>query len=155
MGVFVGVAAGLDFSVRVGAAVALADAEAGLEALAVTLGCVSGDGLVAAGVADGVPDEVAGDAVGVVGVALGVVELGVCEVGVGEEGLGEGDGLTGAAGSCNGSQDSPLGVEAVLAAAWLSATGRLAPEAASRTLPAISGTVAGRPCVKRMKRPIS
>jgi hypothetical protein len=135
----------------------LADAESELEALAVTLGCVAGDGLVVAGVADGVSDEVAGDAVGVVGVELGVVgvELGVCEVGVGEEGLGEGDGLTGAAGSCNGSQDSPLAVEAVLAAAVLAATVRLAPEAASRTLPAISVTVAGRACAKRMKRPIS
>jgi hypothetical protein len=69
-------------------------------------------------------------------------------------GLGGGDGLTGAAGSCNGSQDSPLAVEAVLAAAVLAATVRLAPEA-SRTLPAISVTVAGRACAKRMKRPIS
>jgi hypothetical protein len=177
-GVFVGVAAGLDFSVRVGAAVALADAEPELETLAVTLGCVSGDGLVVAGVADGVPDEVAGDALAVVGVALGVVgvelgvvgvelgvvgvelgvvgvELGVCEVGVGDEGLGEGDWLTGAAGICNGSQDSPLAVEAVLATAVLAATVRVAPEAASRTLPAISVTVAGRACAKRMKRPIS
>ena len=150
VGVFVGVAAGLDFSVRVGAAVALADAEPELEALAVTLGCVAGDGLVVTGVAVGVPDEVAGDALGVVG-----VELGVCEVGVGEEELGEGDWLTGAAGSCSGSQDSPLAVEAVLAAAVLAATVRLAPEAASRTLPAISVTVAGRACAKRMKRPIS
>ena len=82
LGVFVGVAAGLDFSVRVGAAVALADAEPELEALAVTLGCVSGDGLVVAGGADGVPDEVAGDAVGVVGVALGVVGVALGVVGV-------------------------------------------------------------------------
>jgi hypothetical protein len=69
--------------------------------------------------------------------------------------VGEGDGLAGAAGSCNGSHDSPLAVEAVLAAAVLAATVRLAPEAASRTLPAISVTVAGRACAKRMKRPIS
>jgi hypothetical protein len=147
----------------------LADAE--LETLAVTLGCVSGDGLVVAAVADGVPDVVAGDALGVVEVELGVVEvelgvvevelgvvgveLEVCEVGVPEVGLGEGDGLTGVAGNCNGSQDSPLAAEAVLAAAVLAATVRLAPEAASRTLPAISVTVAGRACPKRMKRPIS
>jgi hypothetical protein len=70
-------------------------------------------------------------------------------------GGGEGDGLVGAAGSCSGSHDSPLAVEAVLAAAVLAATVRLAPEAASRTLPAISVTVAGRACAKRMKRPIS
>jgi hypothetical protein len=164
VGVFVGVAAGLDFSVRVGAAVALADAVAELDASTVALGLVDGDGLVVARVGVGVPDEVAGDALGVVGVALGVVgvalgvvgvELGVCEVGVDEVGLVEGDGLTGAAGTCNGSQDSPLAVEAVLAAAVPAATVRLAPEAASRTLPAISVTVAGRACAKRMKRPIS
>jgi hypothetical protein len=157
VGVFVGVAAGLDFSVRVGAAVALADAVAELDASTVALGLVDGDGLVVAGVGVGVPDEVAGDALGVAGVALWVVgvESGVCEVAVGEEGLGEGDWLTGAAGTCNGSQDSPLAVEAVLAAAVLAARVRLAPEAASRTLPAISVTVAGRACAKRMKRPIS
>jgi hypothetical protein len=68
---------------------------------------------------------------------------------------GEGDGLAGAVGSCSGSHDSPLAVEAVLAAAVLAATVRLAPEAASRTLPAINVTVAGRACAKRMKRPIS
>jgi hypothetical protein len=98
-------------------------------------------------------------AVGVVGVAVGVVGselgVGVCVVGAGEVGVGEGDGLAGAAGSCSGSQDSPIAVEAVLAAAVLAATVRLAPEAASRTLPAISVTVAGRACAKRMKRPIS
>jgi hypothetical protein len=161
----VGVAAGLDFSVRVGAAVALADAVAELEALAVALGVASDDALVV--VCVGVPDAVAGVAVGVVGVAVGVVgvalgvvgvalgvELGVCEVGVGEVGVGEGDGLAGAAGSCSGSQDSPLAVEAVLAAAVLAATVRLAPEA-SRTLPAMSVTVAGRACAKRIKSPIS
>ena len=163
----VGVAAGLDFSVRVGAALALADAVAELEELAVALGVVADDTLVV--VCVGVPDAVAGVAVGLVGVAVGVVgvalgvvgvavglvgvalgvELGVCEVGV-----GEGDGLAGAAGSCSGSQDSPLAVEAVLAAAVLAATVRLAPEA-SRTLPAMSVTVAGRACAKRIKSPIS
>ena len=155
--VFVGVAAGLDSSVRVGAAVALADAVAELEALVVALGLMVGDALVMVGV--GVPDGVVGVAAGLVGVALGVVGselgVGVCVVGAGEVGDGEGDGLVGAVGSCSGSQDLPLAVEAVLAAAVLAATVRLAPEAASRTLPAISVTVAGRACAKRMKRPIS
>jgi hypothetical protein len=42
---------------------------------------------------------------------------------------------------------------AALAAVVLAATARLTPEAAvSRTLPAISVTVAGRACAKRMKR---
>jgi hypothetical protein len=162
---FVGVAAGLDFSVRVGAAVALADAAPESEALAVALAVVLGDALVVVddGVADevvGVADGVVGVALGVVGVAVGVVEVGVglgeveVEVGVGV-GVGEGDGLDGAAGSCSGSHDSPLAVVAVLATAVLAATVRLAPETASRTLPAISVTVAGRACAKRMKRPIS
>jgi hypothetical protein len=126
--VFVGVVAGLDFSVRVGAAF----------------------GVAGVGVLVGVALGVVGAAVGVVGVAVGVVgaEVGVCEVGVGE-------GLGGVVGSCSGSHDSPLDVAAVLAAALLAATVRLAPEAASRTLPAISVTVAGRACPKRMKRPIS
>jgi len=44
-------------------------------------------------------------------------------------------------------------VAAVLAVAVLAATVRLAPEVASRTLPAISVTVAGRACPKRMKTP--
>ena len=182
--VFVGVAAGLDFSVRVGAAVALADAVAEL-ALVVALGLVVGDALVVVGVgvpvgvvgvaaglvavalmvvaaAVGLVDvaaEEVGVAVGLVGVAVGVVGselgVGVCVVGAGEVAGGEGDGLVGAVGSCSGSQDSPLAVEAVLAAAVLAATVRLAPEAASRTLPAINVTVAGRACAKRMKRPIS
>ena len=103
---------------------------------------------VAAGVADGLVEV----ALGVVGVAGGLVEFGSA---VGEVGVGEGDGLDGAAGSCTGSHDSPLVVVAVLAAAVLAATVRLAPEVASRTLPAISVTVAGRACPKRMKRPIS
>ena len=189
--VFVGVAAGLDFSVRVGAAVALADAVAELEALVVVLDSVVGDALVVVGVAVAavvvgvaavvvvvaavvvaVAAVVVVVAVVVVGVAVGLVVVaavvvaaavgvvgselgvGVCVVGAGEVGVGEGDGLVGAVGSCSGSQDSPLAVAAVLAAAVLAATARLAPEA-SRTLPAISVTVAGRACAKRMKRPIS
>jgi hypothetical protein len=103
---------------------------------------------VAAGVADGLVEV----APGVVGVAVGLVEFGSA---VGEVRVGEGDGLDCAAGSCTGSHDSPLVVVAVLAAAVLAATVRLAPEAASRTLPAISVTIAGRACVKRMKRPTS
>jgi hypothetical protein len=103
---------------------------------------------VAAGVADGLLEV----ALGVVGVAVGLVEFGSP---VGEVRVGEGDGLDGVAGSCTGSHDSPLVVVAVLAAAVLAATVRLAPEAASRTLPAISVTITGRACVKRMKRPTS
>jgi hypothetical protein len=166
--VFVGEAAGLDFSARVGATVALADAAAELEAPAVALGLVVGEAVV---VGVGVPDAVVSVAVGVVDVAVAVVSVavgvvwaelgvgvrvvGVGVVGVGEVGVGEGDGLVGAAGSRSGSHDSPLAAEAALAIAVLAATVRLAPEAASRTLPAISVTVAGRACAKRMKSPIS
>jgi hypothetical protein len=169
--VLVGEAAGLDFSVRVGAPVALADAVAEVEAPAVALSLVVGDAVVVvgAGVSDALVSVavgvvggavgVVGGAVGVVGGAVGVVRaelgVGVCVVGVGEEGVGEGDGLVGVAGSCSGSHDSPLAAEAVLATAVLAATVMLAPEAASRTLPAISVTVAGRACAKRMKSPIS
>jgi hypothetical protein len=142
--VFVGVVAGLDFSVRVGAAF-------GVAGVGVLVGVALGVVGAAVGVV-GVALGVVGAAVGVVGVAVGVVgaEVGVCEVRV-----GEGEGLGGVVGSCSGSHDSPLDVAAVLAAAVLAATVRLAPEAASRTLPAISVTVAGRACPKRMKRPIS
>ena len=166
-----GVAAGLDVSVRVGAGVAsegvaVAVAE-WVVVSAVALSVVVGDGLVVAdadvvagvvgvGGADvwagggdvgaGVAVEVVGDGVGVVGVPVGV-----CEVGV-----GEGDGLGGEAGSCSGSHDLPLGVVAALAAVLPAVTARPAPDAAvSRTLPAISVTVAGRTCAKRMKRPTS
>jgi hypothetical protein len=135
--VFVGVVAGLDFSVRVGAAFGVAG-----------VGVLVGVALGVVGVAVGV----VGVVVGVVGVAVGVVGA---EVGVREVRVGEGEGLGGVVGSCSGSHDSPLDVAAVLAAALLAATVRLAPEAASRTLPAISVTVAGRACPKRMKRPIS
>jgi hypothetical protein len=140
--VFVGVAAGLDFSVRVGATVALAGVGVSDAVVSVAVGVVD----VAVAVL-GVAVGLLGAAVGVVGAELGV---GVCVVGV-----GEGDGLVGVAGSCNGSHDSPLAAEAVLATAVLAATVRLAPEVASRTLPAISVTVAGRACARRMKSPIS
>ena len=109
---------------------------------------------VSVAVAVGVADGLVAVALGVVGVVVGLVEFGS---GFGEVEVDEGDGLDGdgAAGSCTGSHDSPLDVVAVLAAAVLAATVRLAPEAASRTLPAISVTIAGRACVKRMKRLIS
>jgi hypothetical protein len=91
---------------------------------------------------------------GVVGVAVEpceLVALDACELGV-----GVGDGLGEAAGNCSGSHDWPLDVVAALAAVLLAAMARLAPEAAvSRTLPAISVTVAGRACAKRIKRPTS
>jgi hypothetical protein len=148
--VFVGVAAGLDFKVRVGAALACADA------LPLAVAVVVGDALVVvvAGVADGVVGVAVGDVAVAVGVGVGVgvvgVGVGVCVVGV-----GAGDGLDGAAGGCSGSHDSPLAAVAVLAAAVPAETVRLAPEAASRTLPAISVTVVDRACPKRMKCPIS
>jgi hypothetical protein len=149
--VFVAVVAGLDFSVRVGAAF-------GVAVVGVLVGVALGVVGVAVGVV-GVALGVVGVALGVVGVAVGVLAVAVgvvgAEVGVCEVGVGEGDGLGGVVGSCSGSHDSPLDVAAVLAAAVLAATVRLAPEAASRTLPAISVTVAGRACPKRMKRPIS
>lgn len=132
--VFIAVAAGLDFSVRVGAGVDLAVGE-GLVVLRV--------GVALALVGDGV-------AVGLVAVGVGVVG-----VGVGEPEVGEVDGPGGAADGGNGSQDSLLDVVAALAAV-LVARVRLTPEAAViKTLPAISVTVAGRACPKRMKRPTS
>jgi hypothetical protein len=93
--VFVGAAAGLDFSVRVGAAVALAE----------VVPVVVGDGLdvVDADVADGL----VGVADGLLGVADGL--LGVADellvVADGEVGVGEGDWVGGAAGSWSGSHD--------------------------------------------------
>ena len=87
--VFVGAAAGLDFSVRVGAVVAFAEVVpesvgSGVEVPVVALAVVVGDGLdvVDAGVADEL---------------LGVAD--------GEVGVGEGDWLGGAGGSCSGSHD--------------------------------------------------
>jgi hypothetical protein len=106
--VFVGAAAGLDFSVRVGAVVALAEVVpesvgSGVEVPVVALAVVVGDGLdvVDAGVAVGVLAV----AVWVVCVAVGVVGVVVGGVGVCEGGVGEGDWLGGAAGSCSGSHD--------------------------------------------------
>jgi hypothetical protein len=78
----VGAAAGLDFSVRVGAVVAFADVVPELVGAGVGVLVVGGLDVVDAGVADGL---------------LGVA--------VGEEGVGEGDWLGGAAGSCSGSHD--------------------------------------------------
>lgn len=153
---FVAVVAGLDCSVPVGVAVASADVVAEPVGSEVSVGSeVEVSVAVAVGVADGLVEVALGVvdvALGVVGVALGLVEFGSA---AGEVRVGEGDGLDGAAGSCTGSHDSPLVVAAVLAAAVLAATVRLAPEAASRTLPAVSVTIAGRACVKRMKRPTS
>ena len=111
--VFVGAAAGLDFSVRVGAVVALAEVvpEWGapeLEVPVVAPVFAVGDGLVVVGVGVGVVAsvvEVLAVAVGVVCVAVGVVGVVVGGVGVCEEGVGEGDWLGGAAGSCSGSHD--------------------------------------------------
>jgi hypothetical protein len=100
----VAVAAGLDFSVRVAAGVAFADAPEWaapeLEVPVVAPAVVVGDGLVVVDVGVCVADDVVGVAVGVL-VAVGVVAggVGVCEVGV-----GEGDWL-GGAGSCSGSHD--------------------------------------------------
>jgi hypothetical protein len=106
--VFVGAAAGLDFSVRVGAAVALAEVVPEpvgsgvevpvVEVPVVALAVVAGGGLDV--VDAGVVDELLGVADGLVGVADGLV--GVAD---GEVGVGEGDGLGGAAGSCSGSHD--------------------------------------------------
>jgi hypothetical protein len=153
---FVAVAAALDCSVPVDVAVASADvAVASADVVAEPVGSevsVGSEVEVSVAVAVGVADGLVEVALGVVGVAVGLVEFGSP---VGEVRVGEGDGLDGVAGSCTGSHDSPLVVVAVLAAAVLAATVRLAPEAASRTLPAISVTITGRACVKRMKRPTS
>lgn len=115
--VLVGAAAGLDFSVRVGAVVAFADVVpesvgSGVEVPVVALAVVVGDGLdvVDADVAAellGVADELVGVADELLGVADGLVVVpdGLVGVAVGEVGVGEGDGLGGAAGSCSGSHD--------------------------------------------------
>ena len=121
--VLVGVAAGLDVTVRVGAGVAFDEGE--LAELAFV-----GDGLavVAAGF-------------GVVAAGLGVVAAGLGVVGVG---LGVVGGL-GVAVGVSGSHDSPLDTVAALASGALAAAARATPEAAViRTLPVISVTVAGR-----------
>ncbi|HEY6493015.1 MAG TPA: hypothetical protein VIZ43_07055 [Trebonia sp.] len=133
LGFIVRVAAGVDpvadpvgDGVDVGLVVGL---EVGLD-----VGLADGLGLaVGVPVADGV-----GVGVGVVGVAVGAV--------------GDGDEL----GVSSGSHDAPAGVVAALAGEAFAATARQAPEAAViRTVPAISVTVAGRACAKRMKRPTS
>jgi hypothetical protein len=86
----------------------------------------------------------------VAGVGAGVVVLGVVVLGVVVGAVGVGDGL----GIWNGSHDCWAVVVAVLAVAVPAVRARLTPgPAASRTLPAISVTVAGRACAKRMKRP--
>lgn len=128
--VLVGVAAGLDVTVRVGAGVAFDEGE--LAELAFV-----GDGLAVVGAGLGV--VAAG--FGVVGVGLGVVAVGLGVVGVG---LGVVGGL-GVAVGVSGSHDSPLDTVAALASGALAAAARATPEAAViRTLPVISVTVAGR-----------
>jgi hypothetical protein len=134
-----GCVADVDDELAVGLAPALLPSPlfpAGSEAVpVVVLVVMVGAGLVVAGVAAGV-------------VGAGV---GVCDVGV-----GEGDGFGEAAGNCTGSHDFAFDVVAALATEPPAATARLTPEpAVSRTLPAISVTVAGRACAKRMKRPTS
>ena len=128
--VLVGVAAGLDVTVRVGAGVAFDEGE--LAELAFV-----GDGLAVVGAGLGV--VAAG--FGVVGVGLGVVAVGLGVVGVG---LGVVGGL-GVAVGVSGSHDWPLDTAAALASGALAAAARATPEAAViRTLPVISVTVAGR-----------
>lgn len=134
--VLVGVAAGLDVTVRVGAGVAFDEGE--LAELAFV-----GDGLAVVGAGLGV--VAAG--FGVVGVGLGVAAgLGVVAVGLGVVGVGLGVvGGLGVAVGVSGSHDSPLDTAAALASGALAAAARATPEAAViRTLPVISVTVAGR-----------
>ena len=134
--VLVGVAAGLDVTVRVGAGVAFDEGE--LAELAFV-----GDGLAVVGAGLGV--VAAG--FGVVGVGLGVAAgLGVVAVGLGVVGVGLGVvGGLGVAVGVSGSHDSPLDTVAALASGALAAAARATPEAAViRTLPVISVTVAGR-----------
>jgi hypothetical protein len=168
VGAFVGVTAGVDLSVRVGAGVAFDEGVAEWVGVpTVPLAVAVGDGLVVAGfdadvvgVAVGVGVVLVGVGVGVgvgvvlAGVGVGLVVAGVVGVAVGEVGVGDGEGLGEEVGSCSGSQDLLLDVVAALATAVPAVTTRPAPETAvSRTLPAISVTVAGRACAKRMKRP--
>jgi hypothetical protein len=92
----------------------------------------------------------------VVGVPVGVggVAVGAAGVGVVGTAVADVDGPDGAADGGSGSHDSPPDVVAALATVVLAARARLTPEnPVSRTLPAISVTVAGRACPKRMKRP--
>ena len=135
--VLVGVAAGLDVTVRVGAGVAFDEGE--LAELAFV-----GDGLAVVGAGLGV----VGVGLGVVGVGLGVVAggLGVVAAGLGVVGVGLGVvGGLGVAVGVSGSHDWPLDTAAALASGALAAAARATPEAAViRTLPVISVTVAGR-----------
>jgi hypothetical protein len=173
-GDLVGVAAGLDFSVRVGAGggsdgVAAELAEC-VGVPAVALPVVVGDWLAEAGAdvgAVGVWVGVAGVVLGAAGVVPGVVGVGVgvvgAAVGVCDVGVGVGDGLGDEVGGCSGSHDLPLAVVPLAPLAVVAAfaavvpatiTARLVPEAAvSRTLPAISVAVAGRACPKRIETP--
>ena len=173
VGAFVGVTVGLDLSVRVGAGVALDEGVADLVGVpAVPLAVAVGDGLVGAGfdadvvgvaagvvlvgvaagvVLVGVGVGLAGVVVGVLGDGVGVVGVGV-GFGVGEVGVGDGEGLGDEVGIWSGSQDLLLEVVAAFATEVLPARARPTPEV-SRTLPAISVTVAGRACAKRMKSP--
>jgi len=103
--------------------------------------------------AAGVVGAGAGGALDVVGDGAGVLGVVVVDVGDGE--VAGGEGLGDEAGSCSGSQDLLLALVAALAVVLLAVMARLVPEAAvSRTLPAISVTVAGRACAKRMKCPL-
>jgi hypothetical protein len=152
-GVFAGVAAGLDFSARVGDADAddAVDVDDGLDDEDGVTGGVLGAGDVGVLGADelGVADGVVG--AGDVGVGGGVVVAGA--VGVGEVAVGDGDGLGDEVCGCSGAHDLLLGIVAALATDVFAARARLTPDVAvSRTLPAISVTVAGRACAKRMKR---
>lgn len=77
---------------------------------------------------------------------VGVPVVGVALVGVAV--VGE---PVGVGGGTNGSQDVPLAVLAALASAAAVTAERATPEAAvARTVPAISVTVAGRACAKRI-----
>jgi hypothetical protein len=166
VGVFVGVTVGLDLSVRVGAGVAFDEGVADLVGVpAVPLAVAVGDGLVGAGfdadvvgvaagvvlVGVGVGVGLAGVVAGVLGDRVGVVGVGV-GVGVGEVGVGDGEGPGDEVGGWSGSQDLLVEVVAAFATEVLPVTARPTPEV-SRTLPAISVTVAGRACAKRMKSP--
>ena len=142
--VLVGVAAGLDVTVRVGAGVAFDEGE--LAELAFV-----GDGLAVVGAGLGVVAAgfgVVGVGLGVVAAGLGVVAagLGVVAAGLGVVGVGLGVvGGLGVAVGVSGSHDSPLDTAAALASGALAAAARATPEAAViRTLPVISVTVAGR-----------
>jgi hypothetical protein len=120
-------------------------------AVGVAFGVVSaGVGLrvgVGVGFGDRLTERVGPDVAGALVDGLALVEL----LGVA---AGEPAGLAGTTGDSSVSHDVLLAVAAVLAAAVPVAMTRVAPEAAvARTVPAISVTVAGRACAKRMKRP--